>query len=62
MRRAVATHLMFEGAAKTAMKFYVSLFSGSEIKQIERYGLCELTGRRRQRQASEQSYMQTAAR
>lgn len=38
MPRAVATHLMFEGAAEEAMKFYVSLFRGSEIKSIERYG------------------------
>jgi predicted 3-demethylubiquinone-9 3-methyltransferase (glyoxalase superfamily) len=29
---------MFEGTAEEAMSFYVSLFNGSEIKQIERYG------------------------
>jgi len=29
---------MFDGVAETAMKLYVSLFKGSEIKQIERYG------------------------
>jgi predicted 3-demethylubiquinone-9 3-methyltransferase (glyoxalase superfamily) len=33
-----ATHLMFEGTAEKAMRFYVSLFPGSEIKQVERYG------------------------
>ena len=38
MARAVATHLMFEGTAEEAMKLYVSLFPGSEIKDIERYG------------------------
>ncbi len=38
MSRAVATHLMFEGAAEKAMNLYVSLFSGSEITRIERYG------------------------
>jgi predicted 3-demethylubiquinone-9 3-methyltransferase (glyoxalase superfamily) len=38
MPRAVATHLMFEGAAEKAMNLYISLFSGSEIKKIERYG------------------------
>jgi predicted 3-demethylubiquinone-9 3-methyltransferase (glyoxalase superfamily) len=29
---------MFEGVAEQAMNFYVSLFRGSEIKRIERYG------------------------
>jgi predicted 3-demethylubiquinone-9 3-methyltransferase (glyoxalase superfamily) len=29
---------MFDGAAEEAMKFYVSLFKGSEIRHIERYG------------------------
>ncbi len=29
---------MFEGVAEQAMNFYVSLFAGSEIRQIERYG------------------------
>jgi len=38
MTRAVATHLMFEGTAEAAMTLYVSLFSGSAIEQIERYG------------------------
>jgi predicted 3-demethylubiquinone-9 3-methyltransferase (glyoxalase superfamily) len=38
MARAVATFFMFEGAAEEAMTFYVSLFKGSEIRQIERYG------------------------
>ena len=30
--------LMFEGKAEEAMNFYVSLFSGSEVHEIERYG------------------------
>ncbi len=38
MPRSVATFLMFEGVAETAMNFYISLFKGSEIKRIERYG------------------------
>ena len=38
MTRAVATHLMFDGDAEKAMKLYVSLFRGSEIRQVERYG------------------------
>jgi predicted 3-demethylubiquinone-9 3-methyltransferase (glyoxalase superfamily) len=38
MTRSVATFLMFEGAAEEAMNFYVSLFKGSEIVTVERYG------------------------
>lgn len=38
MPRSVATHLMFTGAAEEAMRFYVSLFKGSEIRRIEHYG------------------------
>ena len=38
MARAIATFLMFEGVAEEAMNFYVSLFKGSEIRRIERYG------------------------
>ena len=41
MSRAVATHLMFEGAAEKAMNLYVSLFHGSGITRVERYGLGE---------------------
>jgi len=29
---------MFDGVADEAMKFYVSLFSGAEVRRIERYG------------------------
>jgi predicted 3-demethylubiquinone-9 3-methyltransferase (glyoxalase superfamily) len=29
---------MFYGVAEEAMKFYVSLFKGSEIRNVERYG------------------------
>jgi predicted 3-demethylubiquinone-9 3-methyltransferase (glyoxalase superfamily) len=36
--------LMFEGCAEAAMSLYVSLFRGSRIKQIERYGPGELGG------------------
>jgi predicted 3-demethylubiquinone-9 3-methyltransferase (glyoxalase superfamily) len=38
MPNAVATFLMFDGAAEEAMNFYVSLFKGSQILQVERYG------------------------
>jgi predicted 3-demethylubiquinone-9 3-methyltransferase (glyoxalase superfamily) len=38
MARTVATLLMFEGTAEEAMNFYVSLFRGSEITRVERYG------------------------
>jgi predicted 3-demethylubiquinone-9 3-methyltransferase (glyoxalase superfamily) len=38
MARAVRTFLMFEGAAEEAMNFYVSLFKGSAVERVERYG------------------------
>lgn len=38
MPRSLSTFLMFEGVAEEAMKFYVSLFKGSEIQRIDRYG------------------------
>jgi hypothetical protein len=38
MPRAIATLLMFDGVAEEAMTFYLSLFKGSEIKRIERFG------------------------
>jgi predicted 3-demethylubiquinone-9 3-methyltransferase (glyoxalase superfamily) len=38
MARKVMTHIMFEGVAEEAMNLYVSLFGGSEINIIERYG------------------------
>jgi len=38
MPRSAATVLMFPGAAEEAMNFYASLFKGSEIIRIERYG------------------------
>ncbi len=41
MARSVSTHLMFEGVAEEAMNFYVSLFRGSEIIKVERYGAGE---------------------
>jgi predicted 3-demethylubiquinone-9 3-methyltransferase (glyoxalase superfamily) len=41
MARKVTAHLMFEGVAEEAMYFYVSLFGGSEIIQVERYGPSE---------------------
>lgn len=38
MPRSVTTFLMFEGTAEEAMQLYVSLFAGSTITMIERYG------------------------
>src|SRR4051812_7424032 len=36
--RAVSTLLMFDGKAEEAMTLYVSLFRGSEVTCVERYG------------------------
>jgi predicted 3-demethylubiquinone-9 3-methyltransferase (glyoxalase superfamily) len=41
MVNAVATHLMFDGAAEEAMSFYVSVFRDSMINRIERYAAGE---------------------
>lgn len=38
MARSVTTFLMFEGVAEEAMNFYVSVFKGSEIQRLERFG------------------------
>lgn len=38
MAHSVTPFLMFEGSAEQAMRFYVGLFHGSEVKQLERYG------------------------
>jgi len=38
MARKITTFLMFQGVAEEAMNFYVSLFGGSEIRRVERYG------------------------
>ena len=38
MPSSVMTFLMFEGNAEEAMNSYVSLFEGSEVIHIERYG------------------------
>jgi len=38
MARTVTTFLMFEGKAEEAMNFYVSLFAGSAVTRIDRYG------------------------
>jgi predicted 3-demethylubiquinone-9 3-methyltransferase (glyoxalase superfamily) len=38
MASAVSTFLMFDGFAEEAMNFYVSLFKGSEILRVERFG------------------------
>lgn len=37
----LVTFLMFEGKAEAAMNFYISLFTGSEIVSMERYGANE---------------------
>jgi predicted 3-demethylubiquinone-9 3-methyltransferase (glyoxalase superfamily) len=34
----ITPFLMFEGRAEEAMNFYVSLFAGSEIQSVSRYG------------------------
>ena len=42
MARTVATFLMFQNAvAEEAMELYISLFSGSELRSVERYGAGE---------------------
>lgn len=38
MARSITPFLMFDGVAEEAMNFYVSLFKGSEINHIDRYG------------------------
>ena len=38
MPTSVTPFLMFEGTAEAAMTFYASVFHGSEVKRIERFG------------------------
>ena len=38
MARKITPHLMFEGKAREAMEFYVSLFPGSEVVEANYYG------------------------
>ena len=38
MAKSITPFLMFEGDAEAAMNFYVSLFPGSSISSIERFG------------------------
>jgi hypothetical protein len=38
MPRSVRTFLMFEGSAESAMDLYTSVFSGSEVRGVDRYG------------------------
>jgi predicted 3-demethylubiquinone-9 3-methyltransferase (glyoxalase superfamily) len=38
MAKSISPFLMFEGAAEAAMNFYVSLFPGSSIQSIARFG------------------------
>ncbi|WP_355659660.1 VOC family protein [Halomonas salifodinae] len=38
MAHHITPHLMFEGSAEAAMRFYVSLFEEAEITHLERYG------------------------
>jgi len=42
MPRQISTVLMFDGKAEEAMRFYVSLFKGSVITAIEKYGVGEM--------------------
>lgn len=42
MARCITPHLMFTGDAAEAMTFYVSLFPGSEVLAVERYGPGEM--------------------
>ena len=42
MAHRITPFLMFEGVAEEAMNFYVSLFAGSAIEHIDRYGPGEL--------------------
>ncbi|HET6671147.1 MAG TPA: VOC family protein [Pyrinomonadaceae bacterium] len=41
MANKITPFLMFEGAAEEAMRFYVSLFHGSEVRRLEVYGADE---------------------
>ena len=41
MAHAISTFLMFTGAAEEAMNFYVSLFEGSRVHRVERFGANE---------------------
>ena len=34
----ITPFLMFEGVAEEAMRFYLSVFHGSEVRRLERYG------------------------
>jgi predicted 3-demethylubiquinone-9 3-methyltransferase (glyoxalase superfamily) len=38
MAKSISPFLMFEGAAEAAMNFYISLFAGSFIQSIARFG------------------------
>lgn len=38
MPHSVTTFLMFDGQAEEAITFYVSLFRGSEVTRVEKYG------------------------
>lgn len=42
MARQVSTVLMFDGQAEEAMRFYVSLFAGSSVTAIDKYGAGEM--------------------
>lgn len=44
MAHKLTTFLMFTGRAEEAMRFYVSLFANSEIKQLERWAAGEPGG------------------
>jgi len=38
MAQKITPFLMFEGSAEEAIRFYVAMFHGSEVNQIDRYG------------------------
>ena len=42
MAKSITPFLMFEGVAEAAMNFYLSVFEGSRIVSLQRYGAGEL--------------------
>ncbi|MBX3442159.1 MAG: VOC family protein [Planctomyces sp.] len=52
MPRQISTFLMFDGRAEEALRFYVSLFPGSAIHAIDKYGAGEMGAEGSVRRAS----------